>query len=207
MPAAQAQPPDPGDLAPGTHHPGHPRAGPLRQHTRSIPRHISAPNGPPPGVRVHGPGTGWLARPQRAERDSRTMAILPPPPTRVTIILARAQGGTLLRVRHTRFGHSPDWARARSWHKRAWITCLDNLEAFLAGRPPPGHGMGDLQATWLLRLTPRDRAPIAPARIEPPFWRILGIQRRSSKAAQKGNSAPSLVNAKCLPAVGRLSTA
>jgi len=65
------------------------------------------------------------------------MAILPPPPTRVTIILARAQGGTLLRVRHTRFGHSPDWARARSWHKRAWITCLDNLEAFLAGRPPP----------------------------------------------------------------------
>jgi uncharacterized protein YndB with AHSA1/START domain len=61
----------------------------------------------------------------------------PPPPTHVTITLAPVQGGTLLRVRHAGFRASPDWARARSWHERAWATCLDNLEAFLADRPLP----------------------------------------------------------------------
>ena len=107
-----------------------------------------------------------------------------PPPTHVTITLARAQGGTLLRVRHTGFGYGPDWARARRWHKRAWITCLDNLEAFLADRPLPGRGISNLQDTWLLRLTPRDRAPIAPARIEPPFCAAVGSIPMSILAAQ-----------------------
>ena len=58
MPAARAQPRNPGDLAPRTHHPGHPRHGPLRQHTGSIPRHVSAPNGPSLAVTVHESGTG-----------------------------------------------------------------------------------------------------------------------------------------------------
>jgi uncharacterized protein YndB with AHSA1/START domain len=61
----------------------------------------------------------------------------PPPPTHVTISLAAAPGGTDMRVRHTGFGQDADWARARAWHERAWATCLDNLEAFLARHPLP----------------------------------------------------------------------
>ena len=61
----------------------------------------------------------------------------PPPPTHVTLSLTPADGATALRVRHAGFGPGADWARARAWHERAWATCLDNLEAFLAGRPLP----------------------------------------------------------------------
>ena len=61
----------------------------------------------------------------------------PPPPTHVTLSLAPADGGTRLRVRHAGFGSDSDWKRARAWHERAWQACLDNLEAFLAGRPLP----------------------------------------------------------------------
>jgi uncharacterized protein YndB with AHSA1/START domain len=61
----------------------------------------------------------------------------PPPPTHVTISLVSSPGGTDLRVRHTGFGQGADWARARAWHERTWAACLNNLEAFLAGRPLP----------------------------------------------------------------------
>lgn len=61
----------------------------------------------------------------------------PPPQTHVTLSLAPADRATRLRVRHTGFGPGADWAQARAWHERAWATCLDNLEAFLAGRPLP----------------------------------------------------------------------
>jgi len=61
----------------------------------------------------------------------------PPPPTHVTISLARAGNATELRMRHVGFGDDGDWPRAVAWHERAWSACLGNLEALLAGRPLP----------------------------------------------------------------------
>jgi uncharacterized protein YndB with AHSA1/START domain len=61
----------------------------------------------------------------------------PPPPTHVTFSLAPAGEGTELRMRHAGFGDGDDWSRAVAWHERAWLACLSNLEALLAGRPLP----------------------------------------------------------------------
>lgn len=43
MSAARAQPAEPGDPAPGTHHPVTPRPGPLRQHRTAIPGNMIFP--------------------------------------------------------------------------------------------------------------------------------------------------------------------
>lgn len=61
----------------------------------------------------------------------------PPPPTHVTISLTATPAGTDLRLRHVGFGESDDWPHAVAWHERAWRTCLNNLEALLAGQPLP----------------------------------------------------------------------
>lgn len=61
----------------------------------------------------------------------------PPPPTHVTITLASVPEGTDLQVRHVGFGGGEGWSRAVAWHRRAWATCLDNLEALVSGQPLP----------------------------------------------------------------------
>ena len=55
----------------------------------------------------------------------------------VTVSLTPVDGETELRLRHTGFGPGEEWDRARAWHERAWVTCLDKLEALIAGRPLP----------------------------------------------------------------------
>lgn len=61
----------------------------------------------------------------------------PPPPTHVTITLAPNATGTDVDVRHTGFGLDDGWSEAVRWHERAWMACLDNLEAHLMDRPLP----------------------------------------------------------------------
>jgi hypothetical protein len=49
--------------------------------------------------------------------------------------------GTDLQLRRAGFGDGEGWSAAVAWHRRAWTTCLDNLEALVTGHslPHPWH--------------------------------------------------------------------
>lgn len=51
--------------------------------------------------------------------------------TVVSVALETAEGGTRVLIEHTGWGEGDEWAKARSWHQRAWEMVLDSLKAAL----------------------------------------------------------------------------